>query len=324
MAARPLLLDVDTGVDDALAIILALRSPEIEVRGISTVSGNAPVDQTTRNTLLVLDLMGAQAIPVVSGAADPLRGAPLRAAEVHGSDGLGNVSRQFPVPARRADSGAVDFLLRAIRRWPGELTLVATAPLTNVAMAVQRDPQTMRLLGGLTIMGGAVRVPGNVSPLAEFNFAADPDAAAAVLAAGLPVRLIPLDVTEQVVLSRTVVEAAAGKSPLAAFIGSMTRATFDFHRDKEGLEGMFLHDPLAVASVVDPSLVRYEPMPVAVERRGELTAGMVVVDRRRRSRPAATAEVAVEVDALRMLQLFTRRVLGCGGPEPVPPAATPA
>jgi purine nucleosidase len=306
---RRVILDVDTGVDDALAIMLAVRSPELEVLGITTVSGNVPVARCTANTLLTLEVLDTPNVPVVSGAAAPRAREAFTAAEVHGSDGLGNVTARYPTPLRQATQGAVGFLLEMIRRFPGELTLVATGPLTNVAMAIQQDREAMRGVHGITVMGGAIRVPGNVGPTTEFNFAVDPEAAAIVLGAGLPIRLVPLDVTEQVVLSREAVEEGRGIGKLQAFIRDMTAATMAFHREHEGFDGMFLHDPLAVGVVADPSLVRAQPMAVAVERRGELTSGMAVADLRRRSRATPTASVCVEVEAARFLHNFTQRVL---------------
>lgn len=306
---RRIILDADTGVDDALAIMLAVRSPELEVLGITTVSGNVPVAQCTANTLLVLEVLGAPNIPVVSGAAAPLARKAFTAADVHGKDGLGNVTAKHPAPARQATQGAVEFLLGMIRRFPGELTLIATGPLTNVATAIQKGPDAMRRLQGVTVMGGAIRVPGNVGPTTEFNFAVDPEAAAIVLGAGLALRLVPLDVTEQVVLSREAVEKASAAGKLQAFIRDMTAATMAFHREHEGFDGMFLHDPLAVGIVADPSLVRTQPMAVAIERRGELTSGMAVADLRRRSKATPTAMVCMEVEAARFLHMVTERTL---------------
>jgi purine nucleosidase len=306
---RRVILDVDTGVDDALAIMLAIRSPELEVLGITTVSGNVPVARCTANTLLVLEVLEAPGLPVISGAAAPLARAAIRAAEVHGADGLGGVTARYPAPARQATEGAVDFLLGMIRRFPGELMLVATGPLTNVAEAILEDPEAMRGLRGVTVMGGAIRTPGNVGPTTEFNFAVDPEAAAIVLDAGLPLCLVPLDVTEQVVLPREGVEKRKGAGRLQTFIREMTAATMDFHREVEGFDGMFLHDPLAVAIVADPSLVRMKPMAVAVERRGELTSGMAVADLRRRSKAVPTATVCTGVESVRFLHLFTQRTL---------------
>jgi len=301
-------LDVDTGVDDALAIMLALRSPELEVLGITTVSGNVPVSRCTANTLLVLEMLGAPDIPVVAGAAAPLGRRAFTATDVHGPDGLGGVTRNYPIPSRQARQGAADFLLEMVGRTPGEVTLITMGPLTNLATAIRRDEKTMRQLQDVTVMGGAIRVPGNVAATTEFNFAVDPEAAAIVLAAGLNLTLVPLDVTEQIILTRDAVEGA-GDGRLPAFVREITAATMVFHRDVEGFDGMFLHDPLAVGTVVDPSLVRGQALALAVERQGELTAGMAVADLRRRSKAAPTAIVCHQVDVARFMQLFTRRVL---------------
>ncbi len=306
---RAVILDVDTGVDDALAIMLALRSAELDVLGITTVSGNVPVGRATANTLLVLDVLGAPDIPVVAGAGAPLAGGGFTAAEVHGGDGLGGVTASYPASTRRAGEGATEFLLEMIRRFPGAVTLVAMGPLTNVAVAIRKDRETMQALHGITVMGGAIRVPGNVGPTTEFNFAVDPEAAAIVLSSGLRLRLVPLDVTEQVILTREAAERAKGRGRLPAFIREMTAGAMDFHAAHEGFDGMFLHDPLAVGTVADPSLVRTEPLAVAVERRGELTAGMAVADLRRRSRADPTAMVCMEVDAARFLHVFSDRLL---------------
>jgi inosine-uridine nucleoside N-ribohydrolase len=296
-------------VDDALAIILALRSPEFSLQGISTVSGNVSLAQTTANTLTVLDVLDAPPIPVAAGAAAPLFGPAITAGEVHGNDGLGGAARTFPPTRRRAAEDAAGLLLETIRRFPGELILIATAPLTNLALAIQRDPETMRRLRTVIVMGGAIRVPGNVGPVSEFNFAADPEAAAIVLGAGLPLTLVPLDVTERVTLTRKLVDASSRNGTVPAFVRRITATTIAFHQAHEGTEGIFLHDPLAVGVALDPSLVRREPMAVAVETQGALTAGMAVADLRRRSRAAPTANVSVEVDADRFLDLFTKRVL---------------
>jgi inosine-uridine nucleoside N-ribohydrolase len=310
MSALPILLDVDTGVDDALAICLAVRSPEVALRGITTVAGNVDLESATRNTLAVLDVLRAPAIPVVSGAAAPLCRPLVTAAAVHGHDGLGGIARTLPASSRAAVTGAVEFLLQTIRASPEPLTLIATGPLTNVARALQADGAVLRRLRGLTIMGGAIRVPGNVSPVAEFNFAVDPEAAAIVLASGLPITLVPLDVTEQVILTRAAVAPRDGDGDLPTFVRAITAAPMDFQQAHDGVNGMYLHDPLAVATVLDPGLVRTTPLAVAVESRGVLTAGMAVADLRPGSRTPPTARVCLDVDAPRAFQLLSARLLG--------------
>jgi purine nucleosidase len=199
--------------------------------------------------------------------------------------------------------------LEAIGRRPEELTLIATAPLTNIALAIEKDIRTMRKLRALIVMGGAVRVPGNVGPVSEFNFAADPEAAAIVLQAGLPLTLVPLDVTERVVLTREFLSGVPPAGTLRAAVEAMVAGTMAFHRAQGDREGILLHDPLAVGVALDASLVRREPMAVAVETRGTLTAGMAVADLRPWCRTAPTADVCVEVQVDRFLRLFTERVL---------------
>lgn len=309
MTPQPVILDVDTGVDDALAIMLALRSPELQVVGILTVSGNVHVARCTANTLTVLDLLDAPPIPVAAGAAVPLARPGITADDVHGRDGLGGIAGRFPASRRTATSDAVGFLLDAIGRAPGQLTLIATAPLTNIALAIEKDIRTMRKLRALIVMGGAVRVPGNVGPVSEFNFAADPEAAAIVLQAGLPLTLVPLDVTERVVLTRDLLNGVSRAGRLHAAVKAIVATTMAFHRSRGEREGIVMHDPLAVGVALDSTIVRREPMALAVETRGALTAGMAVADLRRHCRSAPTADVCVEVEADRFLRLFTERVL---------------
>jgi inosine-uridine nucleoside N-ribohydrolase len=309
MRRRPLILDVDTGVDDALAIILALRSPEYELQAVLTVSGNAPLSHTTANTLTVLDILDAPPIPVVAGADAPLARPGMTAGEVHGGDGLGGVAATFPVSRRHVAADAAGFLLTAIRRVPGELTLIATGPLTNIALAIEKDIHTMRQVRALIVMGGAVRVPGNAGPVSEFNFAVDPEAAAIVMRAGLPLTLVPLDVTERVTFTRRHLDGMLAPGRVHAFVKQITASTMGFHRTHGEDEGIFLHDPLAVGVALDPSIVRQEPMAVAVETRGALTTGMAVADLRRGQRGAPTANVCVSVEAERFLRLFIERVL---------------
>jgi len=302
-------MDVDTGVDDALAILLALRSPELALQGISTVSGNVHLSQATANTLIVLDILEAPPMPVVAGAAAPLARPGITAGEVHGADGLGGAADRFPPSRRTATGDAVGFLLETIRRFPDALTLIATGPLTNVALAIEKDIRTMRRLRALIVMGGAVRVPGNVGPVSEFNFAVDPEAASTVLGAGLPLTLVPLDVTERVLLTRQRLDGVTAAGRLHAFVKQITASTMAFHGARGEEEGIFLHDPLAVGVALDPSLVRQEPMALAVETRGALTAGMAVADLRRGALASPTATVCVKVAAERFLHLFAERVL---------------
>ena len=322
----PILIDTDPGIDDALAILLALGSPEVSVEAITTVAGNVEVDLATANAFRILDVARPWDIArpgrrprVARGAAAPLAGPLVTAAHVHGDDGLGNVGRclepdgrpRYPEPSRTLEmlDGAA-LILETADRFAGRLVIVALGPLTNVALALQRDPARLAQAARIVVMGGAVAVPGNVTAAAEFNIHVDPEAAAAVLASGLPVELVPLDVTRQVVLTRSELAASLARhgGATARFVGDFTAHGFDFET-RRGDGGMALHDPLAVGVAVDPSLVTLDPLHVAVECEGRLTRGMTVADRRpHRPGPAPTCRAALDVDAPRFLRLFLERV----------------
>jgi len=318
-ASRPVAIDTDPGIDDALALMLALRSPELRVELITTVAGNVPVHVATANTRCVLSLLAPPAWPAVAqGAGRPLRRPLHTATTFHGDDGLGGVttlrhadgSLAYPVPEQpAAQRQAVQRLLQLVQRYGRDLTVIALGPLTNVARAIQLSPATMQQLGRLVIMGGAIGVPGNVSPVAEFNIFVDPHAADVVFRAGLPITLVPLDVTRQVRLTRDFLQHASQGSAtrLVPAIHDLTQ-----HPLQSQAEGMALHDPLAIAVAIDPSLITLTSLPVCVETRGPHTLGMTVADQR----PSAywlsdmpRLEVALEVDGARMLDLFATRVL---------------
>jgi purine nucleosidase/pyrimidine-specific ribonucleoside hydrolase len=244
------------------------------------------------------------------------------AAHVHGDDGLGGVSTlrtaagqpRYPAAeVTNAKPDAVACMLDLVRESPGQHTLVALGPLTNLAVAWQREPRTFQQLAELVIMGGAVTVPGNVTAIAEFNMYVDPDAARIVFASGVPIRLVGLDVTEQVRLTDEMMDLSVRPlgSPLAQFVLDCTAQTMAYSSQVECRSGMAMHDPLAIAALVDPALVRTVPMSLQVETAGELTTGMLVADRRprRSDLPAvANVSVALEVDAAGVLALFLQRL----------------
>jgi purine nucleosidase len=241
-----LYLDCDTGVDDALALAVLLATPEVEIAGIGTVSGNTSAGQAAVNTLNLLALAGRGDVPVAVGEHHPLAGAfDGGAAAVHGDNGIGGVG--LPAAAQRPiDARAADLLVELARAHPGELQVLATGPLSNLARALITEPRLPDLVAGVTAMGGAVRVPGNITGHAEANIASDPEAAAAVLAAPWPVTLVPLDVT----MRNTFDEAdraalrAAG-TPLQVALADMLTGYFDFYEPVLGVREVPLHDPLA-------------------------------------------------------------------------------
>src|SRR5262245_42097479 len=309
-SARPVLIDTDPGIDDALALFLAWGSPGLRVEAITTVAGNVSVELATANAVrLLVAARPTQRPRVARGAAAPLRRPLVTETDVNGDDGLGNLDRfvgadgrpRYPVPSVPVETlDAADVILETVDRFGATLTLIALGPLTNLALALRRDPARLRQVGRIVVMGGAVTAPGNVTAAAEFNFYVDPDAAAAVLGAGLPVDLVPLDVTRQVVLARSDLEGALGARGHGARRLLLDLATSGFDR---GTRGITLHDPLAVAVADDPSLVAWTPLHVAVETESPLTRGLSLGDRRERAedRAPANCRVALTVDAPRAL-----------------------
>ncbi len=329
MAATPLpvVLDVDTGIDDALAILLALRSPELQVVGITCVAGNVTLAQVVRNTLGVLAIAGAEHVPVAAGAARPLVRRLTTATFFHGDDGIGGV----PLPERTGqllDEPAPAYLCRLARELEGRLSLVATAPLTNVALACRLDPQFPRRLHRLVIMGGAATVPGNVTPAAEANFYNDPEAARIVFESGAGLTMVGLDVTLRALFDAEryrALGAMAGTllDPVARFAYQVLERYLAADL-AAGLSGSPLHDPLAVAVLARPKLVRCRRLRVEIETEGRYTAGQSVTNLAEKverieprgdhddvvglSRPEPNCDVALEVDAPAFLDLFCARL----------------
>ena len=302
-------MDVDTGVDDALALLLALSSPEAELVGVSTVAGNVPLPRTTDNTLRLLQWAERADVPVYAGAERPLVRDAVAADDVHGATGLG--AAQLP-EARTAPAGdGVEFLLSTLQARPGEVTLVATGPLTNLAQAEAQVPGVLQRARQVVIMGGAVGVPGNVTPTAEFNFYADPHAARQVLASGAELVLVGLDVTEQVWLEQATLQACTGAR--AAFCQAACEPVIAFEAAHYGFAGMHVHDPVALGAALWPQLFRTQQLWVDVETSGELTAGQVVVDQRTlasdQERLGQPVACAMDVERTRFLELFAERVL---------------
>jgi inosine-uridine nucleoside N-ribohydrolase len=320
LTSTPILIDTDPGIDDALAILLALASPEVSVEAVTTVAGNVEVHLGTANAFRILDVARPARRPrMAQGAAGPLVGQLVTAAHFHGDDGLGNLGRlrrpdgqpRYPEPVHTLEMlDGADLILETADRFEGRLVIVALGPLTNVARALERDRGRLAKAARIVVMGGAVAVPGNVTPAAEFNIHVDPEAASAVFASGLPIELVPLDVTRQVVLTSSDLARALGRhgGPTARFIEDFTAHGFDFETER-GDGKMALHDPLAVGVALDPSLVTFEPLHIAVECEGRLTRGMTVADRRpHRAGPAPTCRAALAVDGPRFMRLFLERV----------------
>jgi inosine-uridine nucleoside N-ribohydrolase len=308
--ATPIVLDCDPGHDDAVALMLAVSSPELELIGVTTVAGNQTVDKTTTNALKVLELCGRSDVPVARGAADPLVRRRYVAAHVHGETGLDGPD--LPVPsAEPVAEHAVQFLARLIREREGKLTLVPTGPLTNVALllALAPDARPERIV----LMGGSVG-EGNRTPAAEFNIWADPEAARRVFESGIDVTMIGLDVTHQALVTaadtdalRTVGRVGKVAAELLDFYGIWHRRTYP------DLGGSPLHDPVAVAHVADPTLVETKPAHIEVDCGWEQGRGRTNVDwRDRLDSSPPNAAVGLGIDRARFIELITTRLAALG------------
>ena len=316
---KRIVIDTDAGVDDALAIILALRSPEIHVEAITTVSGNVHVDLCTENVLRVLDVLDLDdPPPVAKGEAEPLSKRLLTAPEVHGVDGLGGLHRLYPKPSGKAISKPAVELLAELasasgptsptcQTCPTEISLITIGPLTNVARAIIEHPSAMKGYREVICMGGAFEVPGNTGPFAEFNMFVDPHAAQVVLDSGIPMTFVPLDVTEQVCLEMGHVtrEIHPLGTKLSRFIADVTRGIVDYHMRTEGFPGCYLHDPLAVGVAIDPTFCEMKHAFVRIETEG-LIAGKTVAG----FEQPPNARVCMEVDAARFVRFFLDRMRG--------------
>jgi purine nucleosidase len=284
-----IILDCDPGIDDALAIAFAHGHPGVDLTGITTVAGNVGLPRTTRNALAVADFVGAGPVPVTAGCAAPLLRQARDARHVHGETGLGGAV--IPDSARAPRHGhAVDYIIDEVCAAPGEITLIATGPLTNIALAVRKEPRLTRCVREFVIMGGSAG-RGNVTPAAEYNIWADPEAASVVFGAGWTVRMIGLDVTLQALATAPIRERMASLGPLASALLLPALAQYNENPDPA------VHDVCAAASVAVPDVFGYTPAHVQVETTGQLTSGMTVTD----FSPSSphNARVATSIDAER-------------------------
>jgi len=296
-------IDSDPGHDDAIAILLALASPELELIGVTTVAGSQTLDKTTRNALVTLEIAGRGDIPVAAGAEGPLRRELRTAAHVHGETGLDGP--ELPEPsARPVAAHAADFLAELME--PG-VVLVPTAPLTNLALMLERHPDVHERIERIVWMGGAIG-EGNVTPAAEFNAFVDPEAAATVFASGIPITMVGLDVTHKALFTRAHAERLRGAGRAGRFVAELSDFFQQFHERSYRFDGSPIHDAMAVAPVVDPTLVTTRHANVAVETKSQFCDGRTVVDLRGVTGSAANADVGVDVDAGRFLELLVSRI----------------
>ncbi|MBI5115436.1 nucleoside hydrolase [Candidatus Poribacteria bacterium] len=319
---KHIIIDTDPGVDDALALILALRSDELQVEAITTVNGNVCLSQCTENALRILEILGLpEPPPVAQGADRPLCREPLSSASIHGRDGLGEISilkdrsgkKKYPSPRLHPTAKyAPELICDLAARHPRGLTIVTLGPLTNIALALTLEPALPRYVKEIVTMGGAYSAPGNVTPAAEFNFFCDPEAAQQVIASGIPITLVGLDVTRIARLSRhSLLNATKKRTRLNQFLQNATAHAMSFYCEREGYHGCSVHDALAMMVAIDSSFVGTKRVHVEVETEGKLTAGMSVADLRPYSRGKAgkpNAAVALYVDPSRFEHFLLDRI----------------
>ncbi len=305
---KRILIDTDPGIDDALAILLALASPELKLEGLSVVHGNCSADQGTLNALSILELANATHIPVATGCQLPLVQPTLLAPETHGDTGLGYAKLPRPGTKPAVQHGS-DFLIEQIMAAPGEITLAAIGPLTNLALAMRKEPRIIEAVKEIYIMGAAIRHEGNTTPLAEFNTYVDPHAAHIVFHSGAPITLTPLDVTYDCILTESDVQRLQKiDSPISTFIADSTRFYMEFHDEHQKIKGCIINDALTLAVTFMPELCDYQDLYVDVDISGGVSMGNTFADFYNLTKQPANLKVALGVRARDFIELFLARM----------------
>ena len=312
MIPKRIIIDTDPGVDDALTFLLALASPEIQLEALTVTQGNVTVEIGTRNALSVLELLNATHIPVAQGCSLPIVGPLLASDIVHGVSGLGDTnlpeSQTKPVPQH-----AIDYLIERFLTEPGEISLFAIGPLTNIALAIRKEPRFASAVKELVIMGGSIREGGNITPQAEFNIYADPHAAHIVFHSGIPITLIPLDATHKCMLTLEQIQTFHKlKTPISHFIVDSTAVYVNFTESKTGVKGCALHDPLTLAIVIAPELLTLEEHYVDVDISSGPSMGSTFADFYGNTGKPANMKVALDVRGEEFVELFLNRIGNLG------------
>ncbi|QFU08956.1 Pyrimidine-specific ribonucleoside hydrolase RihA [Rhodobacteraceae bacterium THAF1] len=304
-----IIIDTDPGQDDAVAILMALASPEIEVLGLTAVAGNVPLDLTAKNARIVLELAGRTDVPVFAGADRPLLRPLVTAEHVHGRTGLDGPDLPDPTMPLQA-THAVDFIIDTLRtEASGTVTLVPIGPLTNIALALAKAPDIAPRIARIVLMGGAYFEVGNITPAAEFNIYVDPEAAALVFASGVPLTVLPLDVTHKALVTKPRNDAfRALNTPVGTAVAQMTDFYERFDKEKYGKAGAPLHDPCTIAWLLEPDIFTGREINVEIEVTSPLTRGMTVADWWRITDRPANALFIGELDADRFFDLLTDRL----------------
>ncbi|MDZ7823965.1 MAG: nucleoside hydrolase [Ahrensia sp.] len=306
---RAIIIDTDPGQDDAIAILLALASPELDVLGITTVAGNVPLPLTSKNALKICELAGRRDIRVFAGADAPLIRALITAEYVHGKTGLDGPD--LPEPTMQlAEGHAVDFIISTLRdNAIGHVTLCVLGPMTNIALALQKAPDIAVKIREIVLMGGGFFEGGNVTPAAEFNIFVDPQAAEIVFSSGIPIVMAPLDCTHKALTTQARIDALRAKNTTVCDATADLVDFFErFDEEKYGTDGGPLHDPCVIAYLLRPALFKSKMCNVTIETQSELTMGMTVIDWWGVTKREKNALVLSDIDAAGFFELITERV----------------
>ncbi|KAK7284880.1 hypothetical protein RJT34_19634 [Clitoria ternatea] len=276
--AQKLIIDTDPGIDDSMTILMAFQSPEVEVLGLTTVFGNTTTEVATRNALTLCEIAGREDVPVAQGNSQPLKGGVPRVADfVHGKDGVGNIFLP-PPQTEKIEKSASEFLVEKVSEYPGEVTVLALGPLTNLAMAIKRDSSFASNVKRIVILGGSFFALGNVNPAAEANTYGDPEAADTVFTSGANIVVVGINITTQVKFTDDdLLELKESKGKYASLLSDMCKFYRDWHVKSDGIYGIFLHDPVSFVAVVRPDLFTYKKGVVRVETQG-ICVGHTLMD----------------------------------------------
>jgi len=306
--AEKIIYDTDPGIDDALGLLLLAASPEIDLLAITVTHGNTSQEKCLNNALKLVELTGITKVPVARGAEEPLVKELSVAEETHGEGGLG-----YAILPKSAISPcselAHDLIIRLVRENPGEVTLLCVGPMTNIALAFLKAPEIVSKVRRIVSMGGAIHYPGNVTPQAEYNVFCDPEAFEIVLKSGMDFTLVPLDVTYQCILTTDHLEKITeARSEIRNFIFDSTRFYMEFHEDYQGIKGCAINDPLAVAILLDPTLVKNRDYYLTIELTSPTSKAKTIADHYGLLKSAPNAKVSMEVDVERFMKLFINRM----------------
>jgi purine nucleosidase len=302
------ILDTDPGIDDALAFILLKAMPEVELKAITVTHGNTSVEKCTTNTLKLVELLGMQNSPVAMGADQPLVKALSVAEETHGDTGLGHAI--LPQPTIRAiDQNAANLIIEIVNANPGEITILCIGPVTNLALALLKDPSLRKKIKNVVSMAGTIHYPGNATPSSEYNVFCDPESFDILLRSGIDLTIVPLDVTYQCLFTKEHVARLKGaRADIETFIDRSTAFYMEFHAEYQGIQGCAINDPLAVAILIKPELVTFRDYYVDIELHGEFTTAKLSADHFSATGNQPNAKVAMEVDVAGFMDFFIERV----------------